>query len=226
MHFGVFFTVRQTFYCANGLTLLQIIIMNRIFLGMCLASVAFFAFKPAAELNIGDALPKADVTLKDVSGKDVTLKTAMKPKGLLVMFSCNTCPYVVKNQARTKEVCTYAEQNGLGVIVLNSNEAQRTTDDSFADMQAYAKAQGYSWSYAVDENSQLADAFGASRTPECYLFDKDGKLEYHGAIDDSPSDAAAVKSQYLKTAIDEVNAGKGVSVKTSRSVGCAIKRKG
>jgi hypothetical protein len=114
----------------------------------------------------------------------------------------------------------------LGVILLNSNEAQRTTDDSFADMQAYAKAQGYNWSYAVDANSEVADAFGASRTPECYLFDKDGTLEYHGAIDDSPNDPAAVKSQHLKNAIDEINAGKDVTVKTSRSVGCAIKRKG
>jgi peroxiredoxin len=200
--------------------------MKKILFGICLLSAALVAFKPAGELAIGAALPKADVTLKDISGKEVTLKSVMKPKGLLVMFSCNTCPYVIKNQARTKEVCTYAEQNGLGVIVLNSNEAQRTTDDSFADMQAYAKAQGYNWSYAVDANSELADAFGATRTPECYLFDKDGKLEYHGAIDDSPNDAAAVKAQYLKTAIDEINAGKEVTVKTSRSVGCAIKRKG
>lgn len=200
--------------------------MKKLVCGICLLSIALFAFKPAGELAIGAALPKADVTLQDISGKEVTLKSVMKPKGLLVMFSCNTCPYVIKNQARTKEICTYAEQNGLGVIILNSNEAQRTSDDSFADMQAYAKAQGYNWSYAVDANSEVADAFGASRTPECYLFGKDGKLEYHGAIDDSPSDAAAVKSQLLKNAMDEINAGKEVSVKTSRSVGCAIKRKG
>ena len=200
--------------------------MKKLFISLSLLSIALFAFKPAGELAIGAALPKADVSLKDISGKDVTLKSVMKPKGLLVMFSCNTCPYVIKNQARTKEICTYAEQNGLGVILLNSNEAQRTSDESLSDMQAYAKAQGYNWSYAVDANSELADAFGASRTPECYLFDKDAKLEYHGAIDDSPSDAAAVKSQHLKNAIDEINAGKEVSVKTSRSVGCAIKRKG
>ncbi len=199
--------------------------MKRLLPILAIAAIAFVAFRQTDELAIGSALPKADVQLQDVSGKNVTLKEAMKPKGLLVMFSCNTCPYVIKNQARTKEICSYAQSNGLGVVVLNSNEAQRTSDDSFAAMQAYAKEQGYNWYYATDPNSQIADAFGANRTPECYLFDKDGKLEYHGAIDDSPSDAAAVKRNHLKSAIDEINSGKDVSVKTSRSVGCSIKRK-
>jgi peroxiredoxin len=199
--------------------------MQKILMVLCLVALTFFAFKQTNELAIGNDLPKADVTLKDVSGSDITLKSAMKPKGLLVMFTCNTCPYVVKNQARTKEICSYAQANGLGVVLLNSNEAQRTSDDSFAEMQAYAKAQGYAWYYAMDPSSQIADAFGANRTPECYLFDKDGKLEYHGAIDDSPSDASAVKRNHLKVAIEEMNGGKDISVKTSRSVGCSIKRK-
>jgi hypothetical protein len=91
-------------------------------------------------------------------------------------------------------------------------------------MQDYAQGQGYSWYYAVDKNNELADAFGASRTPECFLFDKNGKLIYHGAIDDSPSDAAGVKRVHLKEAINEAVAGKEVSVKQSKSVGCSIKR--
>ncbi|MEI2737605.1 MAG: hypothetical protein V9F01_02335 [Chitinophagaceae bacterium] len=70
----------------------------------------------------------------------------------------------------------------------------------------------------------LADAFGANRTPECFLFDGEGKLVYHGAIDDNPSDASAVSRKHLVAAIDEINAGKEVSVKESRSVGCTIKR--
>lgn len=194
-------------------------------MGLCLVALTFFAFKQTNEIAIGNPMPKGDVSLKDISGKDITLKSATKPNGLLVMFSCNTCPYVVKNQARTKEICSYAQNNDLGVIVLNSNEAQRSTDDSFAEMQTYAKAQGYNWYYAMDPNSEVADAFGANRTPECYLFDKEGKLVYHGAIDDSPNDASAVKRNHLKVAIDEMKSGKDISVKTSRSVGCTIKRK-
>src|SRR3982751_6884306 len=96
-----------------------------------LATIGLLSFAYITELPIGADLPKADVKLKDISGKEVSLKEAAGKNGLLVMFSCNTCPYVVKNQARTKEICSYAQANGLGVVLLNSNEAQRTSDDSF-----------------------------------------------------------------------------------------------
>lgn len=175
-------------------------------------------------LPIGSILPKADIHLKDVSGKQITLGQARGANGLLVMFSCNTCPYVIRNQGRTREVCGYAANRQIGVVLLNANEGDRNGGNSFEEMQAYAKAQGYSWYYALDDKNVLADAFGASRTPECYLFDKNGKLVYHGAIDDSPGDADQVKRHHLQMAIDEMMAGKEVSVKETRSVGCSINR--
>src|SRR5215213_1047030 len=190
-----------------------------------LTAVGLMSFYKVSEnLPIGAEMPKADVKLKDISGKDITLKDAKKQNGLLVMFSCNTCPYVIKNQSRTQEICKYALSKGMGVVVLNSNEATRDEADSYDDMQSYAKAQGYQWYYAVDKNNELADAFGASRTPECYLFDKSGKLVYHGAIDDNPADASRVNRAHLKEAINELTTGKDISVKESRSVGCNIKR--
>jgi peroxiredoxin len=169
-------------------------------------------------------MPKGEVKLKDISGKEITLKSAVKKNGLLVMFSCNTCPYVIKNQQRTNEICKYAMENKFGVVLINSNEAQRGDDDSYAAMKEYAKTQGFNWYYAVDERSELADAFGANRTPETFLFDASGKLVYHGAIDDNPSEPENVVRKHLKEAIDEMVHGKEVSVKTSRSVGCTIKR--
>ena len=194
---------------------------------MLLSAVSVFAlvaFSPVSELPIGANLPKADVKMQDVSGKEITLKQAMKSNGLLVMFSCNTCPYVIKNQERTLEAGNYAADKKIGVVLVNSNEAFRGDEDSYEAMKAYAKSQGYKWYYTVDKNSEIADAFGANRTPECFLFDKSGKLVYHGAIDDNPSAAAAVSRKHLKEAIDEMTAGKDISVKTSRSVGCSIKR--
>ncbi len=188
-----------------------------------LALAAAFAVN-VDPLPLGSPIPKPDLKMKDVSGKEISLQEARTDKGLLVMFSCNTCPYVIKNQSRAYEVCKYALGSGLGVAVLNSNEAQRSADDSYDEMKAYAKDQGYGWYYMVDQNSSLADAFGANRTPECFLFDGSGKLVYHGAIDDNPNDAGAVSRKHLRVAIDEVLGGKEVTLKQSRSVGCGIKR--
>ena len=199
--------------------------MKKLLFALLGAAAISFAFKPVAELQIGAALPKSDVQLEDVSGKIITLQKSLDKNGLLVMFSCNTCPYVIKNQARAREVLSYAKSQHIGVVVLNSNEGNRSGADSYDAMKTYAKEQGYTWSYAVDKNNEIADAFGASRTPECYLFNSDGKLVYHGAIDDSPADAGAVERKHIHAAIDDVLAGREVSVKTSKSVGCGIKRK-
>jgi thioredoxin-related protein len=197
--------------------------MKKIFLPV-LAVFGLLAFTTLSEIQIGADLPKAEVKMKDVSGKDLALKEAIKKNGLLVMFTCNTCPYVVKNQERTKAISEYALKNNIGVVLVNSNEAYRTEDDSYEAMKSYAKEQGFKWYYVVDKNSEVADAFGATRTPENFLFNKEGKLVYHGAIDDNPSDASAVKRNHLKEAINELAANKDITVKTSRSVGCGIKR--
>jgi thioredoxin-related protein len=201
--------------------------MKKVFFFCMITSVVISAFTTIpAGLPIGAEMPKADVKMKDVSGILVSLKEARTANGLLVMFSCNTCPYVIKNQSRTKAVCALAKDKNLGVIILNANEGGRSNGESLADMQAYARQQGYNWYYALDSDNELADAFGATRTPECFLFDKNGKLVYHGAIDDSPADITEVKRDHLRQAITEMTQGNDVSVKESRSVGCSIRRKG
>ena len=91
-------------------------------------------------------------------------------------------------------------------------------------MKEYAKGQGYPFSYVLDNNSVMADAFGATRTPEVFLFDKSGKLVYHGAIDDNSNDPGEVTRKHAAIAIDEMVAGKAVSTTKTRFVGCGIKR--
>lgn len=200
--------------------------MKKILFGLlAVASLTAMAFTFGDPLQIGSLMPRADLKLKDISGKEIAMKDAKKDNGILVMFSCNTCPYVIKNQQRTVAISEYATKMNVGVIILNSNEAYRDKDDSYTAMQEYAKDQKYRWSYVVDKNHEVADAFGAKRTPECFLFDKNLKLVYHGAIDDSPSDVTAIKRVHLREAINELTAGKEISVKESRSVGCTIKRK-
>jgi thioredoxin-related protein len=199
--------------------------MKKILFTALPASILLMALNIVSDpLPLGSPIPSPEVKMKDISGKTVSLKDAKTDKGLLVMFSCNTCPYVIKNQGRTKEVCEYAAENGIGIAIINSNEANRNGADSYDAMKEYAKKQSYNWLYLVDEKSAIADAFGANRTPECFLFDSNGKLVYHGAIDDNPSDASSVSRKHLTEAIDEMKVGKEISVKQSKSVGCSIKR--
>ena len=189
------------------------------------AAVTALAFTISNDpLPIGAPLPSPAAKMKDISGKEVSFGEAMKKNGLLVMFSCNTCPVVRKYQSRTLELGKLALSKDIGVILLNSNEATRGEGDSFDDMKDYGKDQGYNFHYVVDENSAMANAFGASRTPEVFLFDKSGKLVYHGAIDDNANGPAEVTKKYAVTAIDELTAGKDIATKQTRSVGCTIKR--
>ncbi len=188
------------------------------------AAATTLAFTIGEPIKIGSTMPKADLKMQNIAGSSTSMKDAKKDNGVLVMFSCNTCPYVIKNQERTIAISEYATKNNIGVIILNSNEAYRGNENSFEAMQEYAKDQKYKWSYVVDKNHEVADAFGANRTPECFLFDRKLTLVYHGAIDDSPSDVSSIKRVHLKEAINEIASGKDVTVKESRSVGCTIKR--
>lgn len=199
--------------------------MKKIFF-TCAAALALLAFTVfPEELTIGSSIPDAAKKMKDISGKEYSFSDVKKKNGLLVVFSCNTCPWVVKNQQVAAEGYGYALSKEVGVIVLNSNETARGGDDSPERMKEYAKAQGYKYPYVIDENSAMANAFGAKVTPECYLFDKDMKLVYHGAITDNPKTPSASTRDHLKVAIDEMVSGKDVSMKTSKAMGCGIKRK-
>lgn len=197
-----------------------------VFSSAILLTILLAGFKYAdGVLSLGSSLPRADIKMKEISNEEISMKDAVRKNGLLVMFTCNTCPYVIKNQERTKAICKYTLQNNIGVILLNSNEDQRSGDDSFGAMQQYAKNQNYQWYYVVDKNNEIADAFGANRTPENFLFDKNLKLVYHGAIDDNPTNPGNVGRQHLREAINDLLNGKDISVKESRSMGCAIRRK-
>ena len=177
------------------------------------------------KLNPGDNMPEANKTMKNIDNKTMSLKDAMGPKGLLVMFSCNTCPFVIKNQPITTKTIDYARAHKIGMVIINSNEAKRNGDDSYTEMQKYAKEQGYGVPYLMDDNSALADAFGANHTPEIFLFDNKGKLVYKGAMNDNPGDPDSYKKMYIFNAIDALVAGKEVDPKTTKSIGCSIKRK-
>ena len=111
-----------------------------LFSALPVAAIALIALQPLSDpLPIGSSIPKAEIKMKDISGAEVSLNDAKKSNGLLVMFSCNTCPVVQGYQSRINEICKYAKTNNYGVILLNPNEAYRSKGDSYDDMKSYAE---------------------------------------------------------------------------------------
>jgi peroxiredoxin len=177
----------------------------------------------ALALTIGDRAPAADVKMKNVDGRELTIKEVAGAKGTLVIFSCNHCPWVKAWEQRIAELGNACKTKGIGVIVVNPNDPTAYPEDSFEGMQERAKARGFQFPYVVDSTSGVARGFGATRTPEAFLFDSTGVLVYHGAIDDNAEDAAKVTKRYLRDALDAVAAGSKPAVAESKAIGCSIK---
>jgi peroxiredoxin len=173
-------------------------------------------------LNIGDKAPSTTVKMKNVDGSAVSIADVAGKQGTLVVFSCNHCPFVKAWQGRIASVGNTAKAKGVGVIVINSNDPTDYPEDGYAEMQKRSQELGFAFPYVVDATSDVARSFGATRTPEAFLFDKDGKLVYHGAIDDS-KEADQVSKHFLQDAVDAAVAGKAVPVAETKFVGCGIK---
>lgn len=189
-----------------------------------IASTTAFA-QESKSLQPGDKMPIVKEAFQNATTGGVSTYNEHGKNGLLVIFSCNTCPYVVKNEGTIKQTIEYAKQHNVGVVIVNSNEAKRDGDDSYTAMQKYGKKQGFDVPYLVDKNSMLADAFGANRTPEIFLFNNKSVLVYKGAMNDNPGAPTEAKETFINNAIDAVVAGKTPDPATTKSVGCSIKRK-
>lgn len=181
-------------------------------------------------LNIGQAATLTNLEMPNIDNTMQTLEKLKMKKGLLVVFSCNTCPFVVGSsdfagwEKQYNEIHALSQKAEIGMVLINSNEGKRADDDSFEAMQKHAKEMGYSMSYLLDKNSELANAFGANRTPHVYLLDKDLRLVYKGSIDNSWDPKRTEESNSLKNAIANVSNEEIVKVSTTVAVGCSIKR--
>ncbi len=190
-----------------------------------LALLATLAFAPPSEpLAIGSPAPLTDYAMTATTGEALTLGEVRGAGGLLVVFSCNTCPYVLAWQDRYPALAAEAAKLGIGAVLVNANEGARDGAESLDAMRAHAAQYAYTMPYVVDARHQLADAFGATRTPEAFLFDASLKLVYHGALDDNARDAAAVEKTYLLDAMRAMHAGEAPVPALTRSIGCTIKR--
>lgn len=179
-------------------------------------------------LAIGDAAPMPEYKMQDVSGKSFSLNDLKKKNGLLVIFSCNTCPFVLGWEDQYPMLGTAAERAQIGMVLVNSNEAKREGDDSMEEMKKHFEKAGYNTPYVIDENSQLADAFGANTTPHVYLFDANLKLVYTGSINDKyeQKDKTAT-TRWLHDAMMNLASGNVAKINPNetKNIGCSIKRK-
>ena len=179
----------------------------------------------AKELDLGSILPLEDVKMLDISGEHISLGEAKGENGLLVIFSCNTCPWVIKWEDRYVELAKKYRSKGIGVIAVNSNETTFKSSDSMDEMKKHAKENNYNFYYARDGGSKLARKFGATRTPHVYLFNAVDQLVYRGAIDDNAKNQKKVKKPYVADAIDAMLAGNTIKYASTKALGCGIKFK-
>jgi len=176
-------------------------------------------------MNLGDKAPA--FSLKGVDGKTHTLDSIKGAKATIVVFSCNHCPYVVMNEDRLVSAFKDYAAQGVGMAAISSNDAANYPDDSFAEMKKRAQEKAFPFPYLYDESQSVARAYTATHTPHLFVFDKDLKLAYTGAVDDDNNykTRKKVEKPYLRDALDDLCAGRPVRLAETHAIGCTIKWK-
>lgn len=174
------------------------------------------------KMKIGDSAIEFD--LPGVDGKTYMLRYFHNREIIVVVFTCNHCPYA---QAYENRLIALANEfsKKAAFVAISSNDAAKYPQDSFENMKIRAKEKGFPYPYLYDESQETARAYGALVTPHIFVFDKSGRLAYQGGVDDNWENPAAVTKSYLADALGELAAGRNVTKKTAPVIGCSIKWK-
>jgi peroxiredoxin len=175
----------------------------------------------AFTLQVGQSAP--DFNLPGIDGKNYSLASFKDAKLLVVVFSCNHCPYVIGSEDRMIKFFNDYTPKGMAMVAINSNETKDHPGDSFDNMKTHAKEKGFKWAYLRDEKQDVALTYGALRTPHYYVFDAQRKLRYTGRMDDNPRNPGQEKTHELRDAIDALLAGKKPPVEMTNPIGCNVK---
>ncbi len=181
----------------------------------------------SSTLMIGSAMPGFD-SLRGVDGKIYSAEDFAGAQALVVVFSCNHCPYVQAYEDRMIGFQSVYGPEGVQLVAINANETIHYPEDNFEAMVERAKRKAFNFPYLRDEDQKVAEAFGATHTPEFFLFarapgDPVPRLRYHGKMDDNYQKPEAVQRAYLKEAVDALLSGKSVAEPETHSIGCTIK---
>ncbi|WP_439185122.1 thioredoxin family protein [Carboxylicivirga taeanensis] len=172
-----------------------------------------------AQLKVGDGAP--EFRLLNTNYQEVALSDYSEQQGLILIFTCNHCPYAKLYEERIKQLHQTYEAQAFPVVAINPNDSVQYKEDGFSFMVA----KGYDFPYLLD-NEGIYKAYGATKTPHVFLLVKASngfKVSYIGAIDDSPQDAARVKETYLENAIKAAQQGRAAEPSLTKAIGCSIK---
>ncbi len=172
----------------------------------------------SVSVPLGSSLP--DFTLKNTDGKMYTLKNFAHAKVLVIVFTCNHCPYARSLEKRLLEFHKKYAKQDVRLVLINANDAENYPDDSFENMQK----KKYPFPYLYDETQHVARAFQAQCTPDMYVY-CEKKLAYHGRFDDNWQDEKAVTSHDLENAVEFLLKGQKPTPDQKPSMGCSIKWK-
>jgi len=177
-------------------------------------------------VKVGDKAPAFN--LKGIDGEmhsfdNILDANGEKPKGYIVIFTCNTCPVAKMNEERIIALSNAYAGKGYPVVAIQPNDPAVKPGDSYETMQSYAKDKGFNFLYLFDDGQKIYPQYGATRTPEVYLVDKDLTVRYQGAIDNSVKDADGVSKKFLENAIQAIEEGKEPSPTKTKAIGCSIK---
>ena len=189
-------------------------------------SLLISSFSLFGQAKIGDKAPA--FTLKNVDGKMISLSDFNSEKGVIVIFTCNHCPYAKLYEDRIIALNKKYAAKGWPVVAINPNDPEAQPEDSYKNMQKRAKQKKFTFPYLFDDGQKIYPAYGATRTPHVFLLQNvNGEfvIKYIGAIDDSPKNEADIEEKWLEDAISALNAGKTVSPSETKAIGCTIKVK-
>ncbi len=168
--------------------------------------------------------PALDFELKGVDGKTYSLQSFKDKKAVVVVFSCNHCPYVKDYEDRMIQLQRDYSPKGVTLVAINSNDATNYPEDSFEHMIQRSKDKGFNFPYLRDETQDIARKYGGICTPHVFAFDEKRVLQYKGRIDDNRN-SSLVKTKDLRNALDALLSGKSPEVRETRPFGCSIKWK-
>ena len=166
--------------------------------------------------------PAPDFDLPGVDGKKHSLASYKDKPVLVVIFSCNHCPYVKAYEDRLVSIQRDYAARGVQFVAINSNDDKAYPEDSFQEMVKRSKEKGFNFPYLRDESQKVVEAYGGVCTPHVFAFDAGRRLRYRGRIDDSKEEPK-VTTHDLRNALDDLVAGKTVRVPDTRPFGCSIK---